>query len=156
MKSYGLPEPKEADEIGRADYPMEGMLNLLAAIIRDGLLADPYWFMSPRARQLCDIGNLRNIKLMYEASLDKNPHKDRIPYQALSEDDYLAFRKEQRRKERAETFEKKRASTMQDLLVKDTEHEVKIQSEDSVARPRRNGPKRQTGTRQGRRFKTKL
>ena len=156
MKSYGVQEPSESEQIGRADYPIEGLLNLLAAIIRDGLLSDPYWFMSPRARHLCDIGNLKNIKLLYERSLEKNPHKDRIPYQALSEDEYLDFRREQRRKERNETFERKRASTMQDLVVKDTEHEATIQSEGSVANPKRNGPKRQTGTRQGRRFKTKL
>ena len=71
----------------------DGCIALMGAIIRDSVLHDPYWLLHPDARRWFKIGNLNNIKKVYETALEQpaNAHLQKFPYMEMSAEEHKQF-----------------------------------------------------------------
>ena len=74
----------------------DGCIALVGAIIRDSVLHDPYWLLHPVARIWFRIGNLHNIKKVYEIALQHpaNDHLEKFPYTPMSAKEHTKFLKD--------------------------------------------------------------
>tara|TARA_B100000749_G_scaffold279031_1_gene270925 strand:- start:1014 stop:1325 length:312 start_codon:yes stop_codon:yes gene_type:complete len=74
----------------------DGCVALVGAIIRDAVLHDPYWLLHPNARFWFMVGNLHNVKKVYETALAQpaNDHLEKFPYVALSVKEHKNFLKD--------------------------------------------------------------